>query len=87
MPARHECAAGQSPGKGTSGPKVLSVARANNVSIMLTRFADFEGAPQKLHQALLTGNAFSAEQLSLLLQVGAAAIGILALPKPVMAGC
>ena len=36
---------------------------------MLTRFADFEGGASALQKALLTGTTFTAEQLSLLLQV------------------
>lgn len=49
--------------------KVLGVSRANNVSIMLTQFAQYEGAPMALRAALLAGERLSIERLSLLLQV------------------
>lgn len=49
--------------------RLLPVARANNISIMLTRFAGMPGGAPALHRALLSGSHFTAEQLSLLLQV------------------
>ena len=61
--------AGKPAAKAATSLRVLSVARATNVSIMLTRFADFEGGASALQKALLTGTTFTAEQLSLLLQV------------------
>ena len=49
--------------------KVLSVSRSNNVSIMLTQFADFAaGGPMALRAALLGGADLAVERLSLLLQ-------------------
>ena len=50
--------------------KVLSVSRSNNVSIMLTQFAEFAaGGPMALRAALLSGADLGVERLSLLLQV------------------
>lgn len=49
--------------------KVIPVARANNVSIMLTQFSNFRKGPHDIRKALLTGTSLSIERLSLLLQV------------------
>lgn len=45
---------------------VVPLARANNVSIMLTQFKD---SPQGIRRALVGGKGLSLERLSLLLQV------------------
>jgi hypothetical protein len=45
---------------------VVPLARANNVSIMLTQFKD---SPQGIRRAVVTGKGLSLERLSLLLQV------------------
>ena len=48
---------------------MLSVSRSNNVSIMLTQFADFAaGGPMALRAALLGRADLAVERLSLLLQ-------------------
>lgn len=49
--------------------KVIPVARANNVSIMLTQFSNLRKGPHDIRRALLTGTSLSLERLSLLLQV------------------
>lgn len=49
--------------------KVIPVARANNVSIMLTQFSNFRKGPHDIRKALVTGTSLSLERLSLLLQV------------------
>ena len=49
--------------------KVIGVSRANNVSIMLTQFAAFEGGPCALRAVLLAGERLGIERVSLLLQV------------------
>ena len=49
--------------------KVIDLARANNVSIMLTQFATFKGGALEVRQAVLTGSQLGLERLSLLLQV------------------
>ena len=48
---------------------MIPIARANNVSIMLTQFSNFRRGPHDIRRALVTGNALSLERLSLLLQV------------------
>jgi hypothetical protein len=45
---------------------VVPLARANNVSIMLTQFKD---SPQGIRRAVVAGKGLSLERLSLLLQV------------------
>lgn len=47
--------------------KVIPLARANNVSIMLTQFSGLKG-PSDIRRALFTGTGLSLERLSLLLQ-------------------
>ena len=61
--------------------KVLSVSRSNNVSIMLTQFAQFAaGGPLALRAALLAGSAdLGVERLSLLLQASSSADFVAAL--------
>ena len=51
---------------------MIPIARANNVSIMLTQFSNFRKGPHDIRRALVTGTALSLERLSLLLQVPAA---------------
>lgn len=48
---------------------MIPIARANNVSIMLTQFSNFRRGPHDIRKALVTGTALSLERLSLLLQV------------------
>jgi len=48
--------------------KVIDLARANNVSIMLTQFA-YKGGALEVRHAVLTGSKLGLERLSLLLQV------------------
>ena len=48
---------------------MIPIARANNVSIMLTQFSNFRRGPHDIRRALVTGTALSLERLSLLLQV------------------
>jgi hypothetical protein len=48
--------------------KVIPLARANNVSIMLTQFSNFKRGPHDIRRALVTGTSLSLERLSLLLQ-------------------
>ena len=59
----------KAPKKLTEVVKVLDLARANNVSIMLTQFAAFKGGAPEVRQAVLTGSQLGLERLSLLLQV------------------
>lgn len=47
--------------------KVIPLARANNVSIMLTQFSGMKG-PSDIRRALFHGTGLSLERLSLLLQ-------------------
>lgn len=54
--------------------KVIDLARANNVSIMLTQFHAFKGGAPEVRQAVLTGSKLGLERLSLLLQVCPAAM-------------
>ena len=62
--------AGASPVRQQQGlAKVIPIARANNVSIMLTQFSNFRKGPHDIRRALVTGTALSLERLSLLLQV------------------
>ena len=49
--------------------KVIDLARANNVSIMLTQFAAYKGRALEVRHAVLTGSKLGLERLSLLLQV------------------
>lgn len=49
--------------------KVIDLARANNVSIMLTQFAAYKGGALEVRHAVLTGSKLGLERLSLLLQV------------------
>ncbi len=49
--------------------KVVGLARANNVSIMLTQFADFKGGAADIRATVLSGTPLSIERLSLLCQV------------------
>ncbi|KAK9808786.1 hypothetical protein WJX72_003664 [[Myrmecia] bisecta] len=60
-------------GKAKKGPtesvKVIGLARANNVSIMMTQFAEFKGGPVEVRHAVLTGSKLGMERLSLLLQI------------------
>ena len=49
--------------------KVIDIARANNVSIMLTQFQAFKGGALEVRHALLTGIGLDLERLGLLLQV------------------
>ena len=71
--------------KAAEAVKVIPMARANNVAIMLTQFGGFAGGPAQIRQELLAApglvpsqaeaaqnghlKGLSAEQLSLLLQV------------------
>ena len=48
---------------------MIPIARANNVSIMLTQFSNFRRGPHDIRRALVTGTTLSLERLSLLLQV------------------
>ena len=54
--------------------KVIDLARANNVSIMLTQFHAFKGGALEVRHAVLTGSKLGLERLSLLLQVWCAAV-------------
>ena len=47
--------------------KIIPLARANNVSIMLTQFSGMKG-PSDIRRALFHGTGLSLERLSLLLQ-------------------
>ncbi|DBA90451.1 TPA: hypothetical protein ACH3X1_003718 [Trebouxia sp. C0004] len=49
--------------------KVIDLARANNVSIMLTQFAAFKGGALEVRHGVLTGSKLGLERLSLLLQI------------------
>ena len=49
--------------------KVIDLARANNVSIMLTQFASFKGGVKEVRHMVLTGSKLGLERLSLLSQV------------------
>ncbi len=46
---------------------VISISRANNVAIMLTAFADWDGSA--IRAAVLDGSRLGPDKLSLLLQV------------------
>ena len=48
---------------------MIDLARANNVSIMLTQFQAFKGGALEVRHAVLTGSQLGLERLSLLLQV------------------
>lgn len=52
---------------------VVPLARANNVSIMLTQFKD---SPQGIRRAVVTGKGLSLERLSLLLQVSCSLLAL-----------
>ena len=54
--------------------KVIDLARANNVSIMLTQFQAFKGGALEVRHAVLTGSKLGLERLSLLLQVVSATV-------------
>ena len=54
--------------------KVIDLARANNVSIMLTQFHAFKAGAPEVRHAVLTGSKLGLERLSLLLQVCPAAV-------------
>ena len=49
--------------------QVIQLARANNVAIMLTQFAEFKGGPWEVRYLVMTGTTLNLERLSLLLQV------------------
>ncbi|KAL0042664.1 hypothetical protein WJX79_007254 [Trebouxia sp. C0005] len=64
------------PAAGLRGPKrltevvkVIDLARANNVSIMLTQFGAYKGGALEVRHAVLTGSKLGLERLSLLLQI------------------
>lgn len=61
--------AARAPKRLTEVVKVIDIARANNVSIMLTQFQAFKGGAPEVRHALLTGTGLGLERLSLLLQV------------------
>lgn len=48
---------------------MIDLARANNVSIMLTQFQGLKGGALEVRHAVLTGTKLGLERLSLLLQV------------------
>ena len=50
--------------------KVIPLPRANNISIMLTQFAEYRSGALEVRHAVLTGTRLGLERLSLLLQVG-----------------
>jgi len=58
-----------SAGKKKSDVKVIPLARANNVSIMLTQFSTFKRGVQGIRQAVYSGKGLGIEKLGLLLQV------------------
>ena len=64
--------------------KVIPVARANNVSIMLTQFSNFRKGPHDIRKALLTGTSLSIERLSLLLQVPPSLSMLLSIPYVIL---
>ena len=49
--------------------KVIPLPRANNISIMLTQFAEYRSGALEVRHAVLTGTRLGLERLSLLLQV------------------
>ena len=59
----------KSPKRLTEVVKVIDLARANNVSIMLTQFQAFKGGALEVRHAVLTGSKLGLERLSLLMQV------------------
>ena len=59
----------RAPKRLTEVVKVIDLARANNVSIMLTQFQAFKGGALEVRHAVLTGSKLGLERLSLLLQV------------------
>ena len=65
-------AAGAATPKKAEKVSVVPLARANNVSIMLTQFSQFKNGPQEIRRAIVTGKGLSLERLSLLLQVSQA---------------
>lgn len=72
---RCRCNAGtRVPKRLTEVVKVIDLARANNVSIMLTQFHAFKGGAPEVRHAVLTGTKLGLERLSLLLQVCLAAV-------------
>jgi hypothetical protein len=56
-------------GRKKSDVKVIPLARANNVSIMLTQFSSFKRGVQGIRQAVYSGKGLGIEKLGLLLQV------------------
>ncbi|CAL8470256.1 g9798 [Coccomyxa elongata] len=61
--------AGRREGRAAEVLKVVGLARANNVSIMLTQFADFKGGAADIQATVLSGAPLSIERLSLLCQM------------------
>jgi hypothetical protein len=49
--------------------KVIGLTRANNISIMLTRFADWAGDAHRMRAAVLSWAPLGVERLGLLIQV------------------
>lgn len=62
-------AGARAPKRLTEVVKVIDIARANNVSIMLTQFQAFKSGVLQVRHALLTGTGLGLDRLSLLLQV------------------
>ena len=48
---------------------MIPLPRANNISIMLTQFAEYRSGALEVRHAVLTGTRLGLERLSLLLQV------------------
>ncbi len=67
-------AGSRGPKRLTEVVKVIDLARANNVSIMLTQFAAYKGGALEVRHAVLTGSKLGLERLSLLLQVCSAVL-------------
>ncbi|KAL3144292.1 hypothetical protein ABBQ32_004056 [Trebouxia sp. C0010 RCD-2024] len=59
----------RAPKRLTEVVKVIDIARANNVSIMLTQFQAFKSGVLQVRHALLTGTGLGLDRLSLLLQI------------------
>lgn len=72
----------RAPKRLTEVVKVIDLARANNVSIMLTQFQAFKGGALEVRHAVLTGSKLGLERLSLLLQVGCPVLLSLHLSMP-----
>ena len=86
-----QAAKASSPHDAVNMLKVIGLTRANNISIMLTRFTDWGGDATRIRAAVLAWALLSAERLGLLVQVFSHAqinsnleVAILPLPRAQM---